>query len=115
MVSSIFITGASSGIGLASAKLFFKAGWAVIATMRSPESAVELKQLDPSRMLLERVDLLEPGTIEPAINAAIKKFGKIDVVLNNAGFGQYGVFEMMPPEKIREQFDVNLFGKCRHM
>ncbi|KAI9737929.1 MAG: hypothetical protein M1834_009299 [Cirrosporium novae-zelandiae] len=110
MTNTIFITGASSGVGLASAKLFYKNGWNVVATMRSPDKATELKEFDTSRMLVQRLDLQDKETIAPAINAALSKFTKVDVLLNNAGYGQYGVFEMLPPERIQEQFDVNLFG-----
>ncbi|KAL6306856.1 3-oxoacyl-reductase [Sparassis latifolia] len=106
----MFITGASSGIGLASAKLFFEKGWNVVATMRTPEKDTELKQLDSSRMLVLRLDVQDLDSIAPAVDAALAKFGTFDVLLNNAGYGQVGPFEMTPREKIQEQFDVNLFG-----
>ncbi|KAF8074156.1 short-chain alcohol dehydrogenase [Lyophyllum atratum] len=110
MAQTVFITGASSGIGLASAKLFFERGWNVVATMRSPDKDTELKSLDPTRVLVLRLDLQGLSSIEPAINAAITKFRKIDLLLNNAGYGQNGVFEAISREQIQAQFDVNLFG-----
>jgi NAD(P)-dependent dehydrogenase (short-subunit alcohol dehydrogenase family) len=108
---TIFITGASSGIGLASAKLFHELGWNVVATMRTPEKDTELKALDPARMLVARLDLQDYTSIQPAIQAGIHKFSTIDVLLNNAGYGQNGLFEAIPRETVQQQFDVNLFGE----
>ncbi|GLB38817.1 putative NAD(P)H-binding [Lyophyllum shimeji] len=110
MAQTIFITGASSGIGLASAKLFLAKGWNVVATMRSPEQDTELKQLDPTRILVLRLDLQDHSCLSPAIDTAIAKFGKIDVLLNNAGFAQNGLFETISRQQIQQQFDVNVFG-----
>jgi len=110
MVNTIFITGTSSGIGLASAKLFYEKGWNIVATMRSPEKDTELRQLDSSRVLVLRLDLQDLSSIAPAVEAAIRKFTKIDLLLNNAGYGQNGLFEMISRDKVQEQFDVNLFG-----
>ncbi|KAF7367446.1 3-oxoacyl-(Acyl-carrier-protein) reductase [Mycena sanguinolenta] len=107
---TIFITGASSGIGLASAKLFHSIGWNVVATMRNPTVEHELVKMNDSRMFVQRLDLQEFASIQPAIDAGIGRFGSIDVLLNNAGYGQSGLFEAIPREKIQEQFDVNLFG-----
>jgi NAD(P)-dependent dehydrogenase (short-subunit alcohol dehydrogenase family) len=109
---TIFITGASTGIGLASAKLFHSIGWNVVATMRNPTAEHELVKLDDPRMLVQRLDLQDLASIQPAIDAGIQKFSTIDVLLNNAGYGQNGLFEAIPREKIQEQFDVNLFGAC---
>ncbi|KAF8074163.1 short-chain alcohol dehydrogenase [Lyophyllum atratum] len=115
MAQTIFITGASSGIGPSSAKLFFDKGWNVVATMRSPSKDTVLITLDPARMLIHPLDLQDPSSIQPAMNAAITKFQKIDLLLNNAGYGGSGVFEAVPREVIQAQFDVNLFGNyhCR--
>ncbi|KAJ7190198.1 short-chain dehydrogenase reductase SDR [Mycena pura] len=106
---TIFITGASSGIGLASAKLFHEKGWNVIATMRTPTADHELSKYQ-DRMLVQRLDLQILDSIKPAIDEGIKKFSAIDVLLNNAGYGQNGLFEAIPRETVQEQFDVNLFG-----
>lgn len=114
---TIFITGASSGIGLASALIFYSHGWNIVATMRTPTSAPEplssfakSSSPDSSRILITRLDLTEYETIEPAIKQAVERFGQVDVLLNNAGFGQQGLFEAVSREKIKTQFDVNLFG-----
>ncbi|KAJ6519215.1 short-chain alcohol dehydrogenase [Mycena sanguinolenta] len=107
---TIFITGASTGIGLASAKLFHSIGWNVVATMRNPTPEHELVNMNDPRMFVQRLDVQEFTSIKPAIDAGIEKFGRIDVLLNNAGYGQSGLFEAIPREKIQEQFDVNFFG-----
>jgi len=105
---TIFITGASSGIGKATAKYFQHRSWNVIATMRSPQTEKDLTKLD--NVLVTRLDVQDPGSITAAVKAGIDKFGKIDVLLNNAGYGSYGVLEATPMEKIRRQFDVNVIG-----
>lgn len=105
---TIFITGASSGIGKATVELFSKNGWQVAATMRTPEKSKELEKL--AGVKLYQLDVQEEASIDKAINAAIKDFGKIDVLLNNAGFGAIGVFEAATPEQIKHQFDTNVFG-----
>jgi NAD(P)-dependent dehydrogenase (short-subunit alcohol dehydrogenase family) len=57
-----------------------------------------------------RLDVKDPDSIRRAIEEGIARFGRIDTLVNNAGFGQYGLFEAIPREKIQEQFDVNVFG-----
>lgn len=108
MNKTIFITGASSGIGRATAKLFQNKGWNVIATMRSPEKEEELNKLD--NVLVTKLDVLELDTIEQAVSLGIETFGKIDVVLNNAGYGLMGTFESAKRESIMRQFAVNVQG-----
>lgn len=111
MNNTVLITGASSGIGKAAAKKFAAEGWNVVATMRSPEKEQELTQL--SNILVIRLDVLQPNTIADAIAEGIARFGRIDAVVNNAGYGQNGIFEAMTPEDIQQQFDVNVFGVMR--
>jgi NAD(P)-dependent dehydrogenase (short-subunit alcohol dehydrogenase family) len=106
---TVLITGASSGFGLSAARLFARQGWNVVATMRQPEAGAELAALG-SHVLVTRLDVQDPTSIDAAITAGIERFGRIDVLVNNAGFGLFGIFETTPREKIREQFDVNLFG-----
>ena len=108
MKKTVLITGASSGFGKATVKLFHQQGWNVIATMRSPENETELSALKD--VLLTRLDLIDKPSIEQAVQAGIRKFGRIDVLVNNAGFGTLGALEAAPDEVIRQQFEVNLFG-----
>ncbi|MDE1991526.1 MAG: SDR family NAD(P)-dependent oxidoreductase, partial [Rhizobiaceae bacterium] len=108
MTKTILITGASSGIGKAAARLFHEKGWNVVATMRSPDKETELATLD--NVLVTRLDVSDQESIAAAISAGIDRFGRIDALVNNAGYGQFGVFEAVPVEKIKQQFDVNVFG-----
>jgi NAD(P)-dependent dehydrogenase (short-subunit alcohol dehydrogenase family) len=108
MTKTILITGSSSGLGKATARLFAHQGWNVVATMRRPEEERELVQLP--NVLVTRLDVQDRVSIASAIEAAIARFGQIDVLLNNAGFGLFGLFEATPPEKVAEQFNVNVFG-----
>lgn len=108
MTKTIFITGASSGIGKVTAKLFQEKGWNVVATMRKPEAEDELGQLD--NVLVTRLDVTDEASIKSAIDAAIEKFGKIDALLNNAGYGAYGPLEAFPMDAIKRQFNTNVIG-----
>jgi NADP-dependent 3-hydroxy acid dehydrogenase YdfG len=108
MKNTILITGASSGIGKATAKFFQEKGWNVIATMRNPEGETELKDL--ASVLLVKLDVLDLHSIENAIAEGIQKFGKIDVVVNNAGYGAYGPLEAFSRENIVRQFNTNVIG-----
>ena len=108
MGKTILITGASSGIGKATARFFHDKDWNVIATMRTPEKETELAELD--NVLVTRLDVQDTASIESAVTEGVARFGRIDVLLNNAGYGAYGLLEATPVEKIRRQFDVNVIG-----
>ena len=108
MKKTILITGASSGIGKETVKKFAAEGWNVIATMRSPEKENELTSTE--NILITRLDVKDTASITSSVEAGIKRFGKIDAVVNNAGFGLLGLFEAMNADQIREQFEVNVFG-----
>lgn len=108
MNKTILITGASSGIGKETAKLFQSKGWSVIATMRNPENETELSQLD--NVLVARLDVLDLDSIQKAFQDGIQKFGNIDVLLNNAGYGAYGPLEAFSRDKILRQFNTNVIG-----
>lgn len=108
MKNTVFITGASSGLGKATANLFHQNGWNVIAAMRSPENETELDALE--NVLLVQLDVTNPTQIQEAIAKGTEKFGSVDVLINSAGYGLMGVFEASSPEQIQQQFDVNVFG-----
>lgn len=108
MQKTILITGASSGIGKATALFFQKRGWNVIATMRSPEKENELSALE--NVQIEKLDVLDLTSIDQAIKNGCSKFGKIDALVNNAGYGAYGPLESFPRENIIRQFNTNVIG-----
>jgi len=108
MKNTVLITGASSGFGKEAAKLFHTNNWNVIATMRSPERETELASL--SNVFITKLDVTDQQSIQNAVAAGIEKFGKIDVLVNNAGYGAMGALEAAKEEEIKQQFDVNLFG-----
>ncbi|MDR3473073.1 MAG: SDR family oxidoreductase [Devosia sp.] len=107
MSNTVFITGASSGIGRATAERFAREGWNVVATMRRPEAGADLAS---DTTLVTRLDVADEETIAPAAEAALVRFGQVDLLVNNAGYGQAGVFETISREKVFEQFAVNVFG-----
>jgi NAD(P)-dependent dehydrogenase (short-subunit alcohol dehydrogenase family) len=108
MKKTVLITGCSSGFGKATVKLFAEQDWNVIATLRQPEQAPDFGTADS--VLTTRLDVQDRSSIDQAIAAGIARFGRIDAVINNAGFGLFGIFEAISREKIAEQFDVNVFG-----
>ncbi|MEZ0451808.1 SDR family oxidoreductase [Sphingobacterium thalpophilum] len=110
MQKTIFITGASSGLGKATAKLFQQAGWNVIATMRNPENETELTEIENVTLL--KLDVTDPAQIKDTVNTAIS-LATIDVVFNNAGYGLMGAFEILSDEKILRQINTNLLGVLR--
>ncbi|MGB0526047.1 MAG: SDR family oxidoreductase [Flammeovirgaceae bacterium] len=108
MEKTILITGASSGIGRDTAKFFASKGWNVAATMRNPQHETELDKIEGIQVF--RLDVLDQESIDSAVAGAIEAFGKIDVVLNNAGYGTAGPFEAATKAQVKRQFDTNLFG-----
>lgn len=111
MAKTVFITGANSGVGLATTKLFLSKGWNVAATARDTSSPA-LQALDEGSgsLLIQYLDLSKAQTFGPAIAGATGKFGQIDVLVNNAGYAQYGVLEQLDIDAIRHNFEVNVFG-----
>jgi NAD(P)-dependent dehydrogenase (short-subunit alcohol dehydrogenase family) len=105
---TIVITGASSGIGKAAARLFLAKGWNVVATMRNP--AAEKDLIESARLKLVALDVQDPASPKVAVAQAIKAYGGIDVWLNNAGYGAFGPVEAGTREQIQRQYDVNVFG-----
>ncbi len=104
MRKTVLITGASSGIGKATALLFARKGWQVIATMRSPEKCSDLHTV--SGINCQRLDV----TDEQSIQQVVGSLQSLDVVVNNAGYGLMGIFESTTPAQIQKQFATNVFG-----
>jgi NAD(P)-dependent dehydrogenase (short-subunit alcohol dehydrogenase family) len=107
---TIFITGSSSGLGRAAAKLFSSKTWRVIATMRNPEKEAELAKLQ--NVVLLPLDITDAQQIETAVTHAITN-GGVDVVFNNAGYGQAGPLEGVTDEQIVRIVNTNLMGPVR--
>lgn len=110
MQKTIFITGASSGLGKATAKLFQSKGWNVIATMRKPEKETELTPLENVTVL--PLDVTNPAQIKETVSKAIS-LHEIDVVFNNAGYGLMGPLETLEDEQIVNEIETNLYGVLR--
>ncbi len=108
MAQTILITGASTGIGKVTAKHFQAQGWNVVATMRNPAAGEELAALD--NVLVTALDVTDSASITAAVEATLEKFGAIDVLLNNAGYGAYGPLEAFDMDGIKRQFDTNVIG-----
>jgi NAD(P)-dependent dehydrogenase (short-subunit alcohol dehydrogenase family) len=105
---TVLITGSSTGIGRSTVFAFQKAGWNVIATMRTPEKEKEFGLL--KNVHIFKLDVTDSKTIQSAISEGISKFGSIDAIVNNAGYGLTGPFEGTSPEQIQRQFNTNVFG-----
>ncbi|MFD0795128.1 SDR family oxidoreductase [Mucilaginibacter litoreus] len=107
MSKTIFITGASTGLGKVTAKLFQSEGWNVIATMRNPDNDTELRQLENVTLL--PLDVTNTGQINDIVSKAIA-MQDIDVVFNNAGYGLVGPLEAVSDEQLARQLNTNLLG-----
>ncbi len=105
-----FITGTSTGFGRDLAELALETGNKVVATARKPETLSELTAKYGDNVLAVALDVTKPDTITAAVQAAHDKFGRIDVLVNNAGFGIFGGFEEITEQQFREQYETNVFG-----
>ncbi|XGV96169.1 MAG: oxidoreductase [Leptolyngbya sp. BL-A-14] len=105
-----FITGSSTGFGRSLTEAVLKHGDRVVATARKPEQLNSLIDQYPTAAKAVRLDVTNPQEVRDAIKAAIDAFGRIDVVVNNAGFGSVGAIEELSDEVIRRQFETNVFG-----
>lgn len=109
------ITGSSTGFGRSLTEAVLKKGDSVIATARKPEQLDDLvaKYTDAAKAV--RLDVTNPQEVHDAVDAAINAFGRIDVLVNNAGYGTVGAIEEVSDEAIRRQFDTNVFGALEMM
>ena len=105
-----FITGASSGFGLAFTRYALERGYNVVATARSVHALDALVNAAPGRVLVHKLDVTVADEAQQAVTAAIKRFGRIDVLINNAGYGIVGAMEETSDADLRAQMDTNFFG-----
>lgn len=108
MEKVILITGASTGIGRETVKLFQAKNWKVAATMRRPEEHEDLQHIVDVECI--RLDVTDIDSIKSAIAATLEKFGRIDAVVNNAGYGVVGAFETTTLEQVDRQIQTNVTG-----
>jgi NAD(P)-dependent dehydrogenase (short-subunit alcohol dehydrogenase family) len=105
-----FITGASKGLGLYLVRKLLQNGYHVAATTRNIQSLIdEIGEVSETFLPLE-LSLTDNNDVKIAIEKSIIHFGKIDVVVNNAGYGQFGALEELTDEEARANFDINVFG-----
>ncbi|MGQ3012256.1 MAG: SDR family oxidoreductase [Flavobacteriales bacterium] len=105
-----FVTGASKGLGLSLVKKLLNAGYRVAATSRDPERLQQSAGAGPERLLALDMQLTDENSVSAAVQRAVEHFGRIDVVVNNAGYGMLGALEELSDEEARANFDVNVFG-----
>jgi len=110
IVKRVFLTGASSGIGLAIAKLLVAEGHEVWGTSRNLERIPKMPRLHPIRL-----DLAHEPSIEDAFNSALAEAGYFEVLINNAGAGHFDAAELVPMETIASQFQILVFGQIQLM
>ena len=107
-----FITGANKGLGAAIAKEALDRGYKVVATARNPESAGKILGNFPN-LLIAKLDITNDEQVQSAVKAALDRFGRIDVLVNNAGYGLLGFFEETSEKLIRQQIETNVFGTMK--
>lgn len=105
-----FVTGASKGLGLTLVKRLLAEGYQVAATSRDLKQLNDAVGNNTSSFLPLQVDIVDNSSVGNAIKDVIRKFGTIDVVVNNAGYGQLGTIEELTDAEARQNFDVNVFG-----
>jgi len=105
-----YVTGASKGLGLALVRKLLADGYRVAATSRSSESLIKAVGTSSAGFLPLQVDLLDETSVQQSIEKTVLHFDAIDVVVNNAGYGQIGALEELSDQESRSNFDVNVFG-----
>lgn len=109
-IKTWFVTGASSGFGRAFCEHALEQGYNVVATARRIVALEALVSRASQRVLSLAVDVTHPLEVAAAVRSALARFGRIDVVVNNAGYGVVGAFEETPDAELRAQMETNFFG-----
>ncbi|SFD85983.1 NADP-dependent 3-hydroxy acid dehydrogenase YdfG [Chitinophaga sp. CF118] len=110
MAKTIFITGASRGLGRIWAEAFLKRGDQVVVAVRNPDTLNELANQYSSSLLVIKLDVTDKVACFEAVAKAKSHFGAIDVLINNAGYGHVGAIEELEEQEIRTQFETNVYG-----
>ncbi len=105
-----FITGTSSGFGRNLAEEVLKKGDRVVVTARKPETVKDLEKKYPGQALAVRLDVTKPAQIKAAVEKAVGTFKRIDVLVNNAGYGLMGAIEDVADADVKRNYDTNVFG-----
>ncbi|GAB3705804.1 SDR family NAD(P)-dependent oxidoreductase [Spirosoma flavus] len=105
-----FVTGASKGLGLSLVKQLLQAGYSVAATSRSKSSLSQAVNQESPKFLPLEVDLADESNVAQALQSTVATFGRIDIIVNNAGYGIGGSIEELTDQETRDSFDVNVFG-----
>jgi NAD(P)-dependent dehydrogenase (short-subunit alcohol dehydrogenase family) len=108
-----FITGVSSGIGRAVAEQALAQGARVVGTLRREDQFAEFEALAPGRALAVKIDITQPEQVEAGVKKAVDEFGRIDVLVNNAGYGLVGALEETSDAEASGVFETNFFGMLR--
>jgi NAD(P)-dependent dehydrogenase (short-subunit alcohol dehydrogenase family) len=105
-----FITGCSTGFGREIAQAVLERGWRAVVTARHPETIADLANAHPERALPLKLDVTHPDAVAAAVEQAKARFGRVDVLVNNAGYGYLSAVEEGEDDEVRAMFEVNFFG-----
>lgn len=110
MERTVLITGCSSGIGRATARAFLAEDWTVVATARDE---ADIADLEEQGCLTAELDVTKPAQCTNVVDWTVEETGRLDCLVNAAGYAQFGALEDIPPRRLHRQFDVNVYGPHR--
>lgn len=113
MTRTWLITGVSSGFGRQLTEQLLGRGDRVVGTVRRPDAVADLIDTHPGTFAVQRLDLTDPDRIRPVVDDAHAHFGRLDVVVSNAGYGLFGAAEELTDEQVSHQLDTNLLGSIQ--
>ncbi len=105
-----FITGCSTGFGRELSKLVLELGHKAAVTARNPNDVQDIVSQYPGAAIAVKLDVTKSAEVKAAVQQAVQKFGRIDVLVNNAGIGYFGAIEESEDEEVRRMFEINFFG-----